>query len=321
LAQAVNIGRALASAHARVCTSACISPQCAVNAAMPTSAQQNVMGSPEWMEVENFFNKKDRYYAKAYLEEQGQLEKFHEESRQGIHACRVEHAAGQHLEEQLTKHLGQVNNTFVENLYEYRHFRYKQETELQKTADEYVSKVRGCLAEENENTKKAQGYAVAVQNEICHLYNDLEQARQYRIQKNERLQEVVEDKLKEIHFAIRAERTIREESTHTLLDLFGEMGHKMQSEIDSVREERESSSHRMLQLMEKVLPNLETARLGHLKAVEEKLEDQKAAKALAHDAADKFCKRQTLAQKRATVVGSTQGHQKRMTVEQKVATF
>lgn len=219
------------------------------------------------------------------------------------------------MDEQLAKQLSQVNNTLVEKVYEYRSFRYREETKLHKAVDEYHQKVRGMLKDEVDGAKKATGYVIAVQNEICHLYNDLEQARQYRIQKNERLQEVVQDKLKEIHFAIRAEHHIRQESTHTLLDLFGEMGQKMQDELDTVRQERLESNKRVVQLMEKVLPSLEAARFAHMKACEEKLEDQKAAAALAHDAADKFSKRHTLG-KRKTV---TTAAGKRATVSAQVA--
>jgi len=70
-------------------------------------------------------------------------------------------------------------------------------------------------------------YTQEISNEICHIYNNIEQAKIYRIQKSEKLQEVVSQKLDEIQVAVTSESKIREEGTHKILELFGEMGTKM----------------------------------------------------------------------------------------------
>lgn len=255
-------------------------------------------GAPEWMQVEQYFTTKDRTYAKAYLDEQATYERFHEDCRQGIHACRVQRAACARLDEHLSKILAQVNTVTRENIQKARQERHSVETRLEKLSEQAVAEARGVMAEEKESRKGGRAYAESVTNEICHLYNDLEQAKAYRVQKGEKLQVVVKDKLDEIHVAIAAEKNIREEGTHKLLDLFGEMGTKMQTEIDAVKAERQMSTDRLMNLMETVLPHLEQARQNHVKAVNEQLEDQNAAAALAQNAAEKLQKRRTIMQDR-----------------------
>merc|ERR1719313_3121827 len=66
-----------------------------------------------------------------------------------------------------------------------------------------------------------------------------------------------------------------------MLELFGDMGAKMQKEIDAVKKERKASTDRLLHLMEVVLPHLEQARLNHVKLMHERMEEQKATAALA----------------------------------------
>lgn len=253
-----------------------------------------IAADPEWMEVDRFFEQKDRAYAKAYLEEQAKLERFHEQCREGIHACRVQHTAFAHLDEHLSKVLSEVETNTLEQGRLQRQERHAVETKLEKIGDKSLAEARGVLAEERESRKGGQEYTEQVCNEICHLYNDLEQAKNYRVQKSGRLMEVVTDKLDEIKVAISAEKKIREESTHTLLDLFGQMGTKMQTEIDAVKDERQESTDRLFKLMEVVLPHLEQARQNHIKAVEEKLEDQQSASMLANGLAEQIQKRKSV---------------------------
>lgn len=261
--------------------------------------------NPEWLEVERFFARKDRHYARAYLEEQARYERFHEQTREGIHACRVERAAGAHLSQQISGSLGKVEKACLENVQACRQERHSVETSLERLVFEHTADVRGQIAEEKKQSISAATYTDEVRGEVCHLFNELEQARTYRIKKSEQLQEVVQDKLSDIYVAIDAERRIREESTGTLLELFGSMGERLQQQLNDVKRDRKDSSERLVHLMETVLPHLERARHGHIKAVEEKLEDQQAASELANDAACKFSRRQTM--KRPTMVGAPPG--------------
>lgn len=261
--------------------------------------------NPEWLEVEQFFERKDRHFARAYLEEQARYERFHEQTRQGIHACRVERAAGAHLSQQITGSLRKVQTACLENVQAHRKERHSVETSLERLVFEHTADVRGQHAEEQRESTSALTYTDQVRGEVCHLYNELEQTRNYRIKKSEQLQEVVQDKLSDIYVAIDAERRIREESTGTLLEVFSSMGERLQQQLNDVKRDRKDSSERLVHLMETVLPHLERARHGHIKAVEEKLEDQQAASELANDAACKFSRRQSM--KRPTMVGAPPG--------------
>lgn len=246
------------------------------------------------MEIERFFHKKDRHYAKTYLEEQAKYEVLHEESRQGIHACRVQRVACSALDDHLTQLISEVKTNITAQTQLHRQDRHVAETHREKLAEKAIAEVRGLMIEEQESRKETHGYAEQVSNEICHLYNDLDKARNYRHDKSEKLQAVVQEKLNEIHVAIQAEKKIREEDTSKVLELFGEMGTKMQKEIDQVKVERKASTDRLLSLMEVVLPHLEQARLNHVKLVHEKMEEQKATAALATFATENFRKRQSV---------------------------
>jgi len=260
--------------------------------------------TPEWMEVEQFFGKKDRHYAKTYLEEQAKYEKFHEDTRQGIQSCNVQRAACARLDDHLSLLLTEVDTDIRGKVRQQRQERHTMETRLEKVCEEKIVDVRGLMVEETKSRSTGDVYTQEVTNEVCHLYNDLESAKNYRLQKSERLQEVVTSKLDEIQVALEAESKIREESTHTVLELFGQMGTKMQQEIDKTKAERKESTDRLIQLMEVVLPHLEQARLNQVKLVNEKLEDQKAAAKLASEVADKCQKRKSMhAAARSSQVG------------------
>jgi len=254
-------------------------------------ALTDAAGGQDWMEIERFFHKKDRHYAKTYLEEQAKYEILHEETRQGIHSCRVQRAACSAVDERISKLVLEVKQNMLGQVQHHRQDRHVAETHREKLAEKAIAEARGLMIEEQESRKQTHKYTEEVTNEICHLYNDLDKARNYRLQKSEKLQEVVEEKLDEIHIAISAEKKIREESTSTMLDLFSDMGVKMQKEIDAVKTERKASTDRLIQLMEVVLPHLEQARLNHVKLVHEKMEEQKATAALATFAADNFNKK------------------------------
>jgi hypothetical protein len=245
------------------------------------------------------FEKKDRQYAKSYLEEMFKYEKFQEEIRQGIHGVQVQRAACAHLDDHLSELVAEVDKDIRSQNSQQRTERHAVETKLEKLTQSCNAEVRGLMREEQETRESSNEYTEEVTNEICYLYKDLESSRNYRIAKSEKLQEVVTQKLDEIQVAIDAEKSIREESTHTLLELFGQMGNKMQKEIDEVKIQRQESTNRLIQLMEVVLPHLQEARLNQVKLVNEKLEDQKAAVALATFAAEKFQKRQSMAPRKS----------------------
>merc|ERR1712182_203634 len=91
---------------------------------------------------------------------------------------------------------------------------------------------------------------------ICHLYADMDKARKYRLEKGEKLQAAVSAKLDEIRCAVTAEKRIRQESENTLLELFGQMGTKMQKELEATKQERAKTTDRLITLMEQVVPHL-----------------------------------------------------------------
>lgn len=237
--------------------------------------------SQEWLEVERFFGKKDRHYAKVYLEEQAKYEMFHEEAQRGIHACKVQRAACAQLDEYLSQMISKVDKDIRDKVLNQRQERHTRETRLEKLVEEKCADVRALMYEEQKTRKTGDDYTKEVTNEVCHLYNDIEQAKEYRLQKSEKLQHVVSQKLDEIHVAVAAETKVREESTQNILEVFGGIGNKMQKEIDDIKRERKESTERLLALMEVVLPHLQQARLNHAKLVSEKIEDQRAAARLA----------------------------------------
>merc|ERR1712139_298519 len=66
----------------------------------------------------------------------------------------------------------------------------------------------------------------------------------------------VDTKFHEIRDAISAEQRIREDSESTMLEMLQDMGMKMQNELDAAKSERRKSQERLVQLMEKILPQM-----------------------------------------------------------------
>merc|ERR1712224_206400 len=92
--------------------------------------------------------------------------------------------------------------------------------------------------------------------EICNLYADIDQARQFRTEKGKKLVAGVDTKFSEIRDAIAAEQRIREDSESHMLEMLQDMGMKMQNELDAAKMERRKSQERLVQLMEKILPQM-----------------------------------------------------------------
>merc|ERR1712110_1056923 len=134
-------------------------------------------------------------------------------------------------------------------------------------------------------------YTSEICDEVCHLYNDIEQERAYRVEKGEKLVEGVRCKLNEIRDAVNAEQRIRLESQSTLLELFGQMGQKMQTEMENSRKERHMGTERIIALMENVLPMLDKSRNFGTRLARDMLEEHFDARNMADSASENLKKR------------------------------
>eukprot|EP00416_Gambierdiscus_australes_P001765 CAMPEP_0171128544 /NCGR_PEP_ID=MMETSP0766_2-20121228/117339_1 /TAXON_ID=439317 /ORGANISM="Gambierdiscus australes, Strain CAWD 149" /LENGTH=94 /DNA_ID=CAMNT_0011591713 /DNA_START=18 /DNA_END=298 /DNA_ORIENTATION=+ len=90
----------------------------------------------------------------------------------------------------------------------------------------------------------------------------MEQARKFRVEAGNKLEEGLQGKLDEIRDAVTAEQRIRLESQETLLEMFGQMGERMNQELEGARRERHLATDRLIGLMETVLPKIDEARKG-----------------------------------------------------------
>merc|ERR1711937_534669 len=115
---------------------------------------------------------------------------------------------------------------------------------------------RSALGEEIKAREKSQKYTNEIGAEICNLYADIDQARQFRTEKGKKLVQGIDTKFNEIRDAIAAEQRIREDSESTMLEMLQDMGLKMQNELDGAKLERRKSQERLVQLMEKILPQM-----------------------------------------------------------------
>jgi len=256
---------------------------------------------PEWIEVEYLFKDRDRAFAQAQVNEESTYEFFEDNCRRCTHGCRVERAALRHMSDQIDQRLQEVMRRDSQAIHAERVLRHETETRLERLADEKVAETRGVLAEEMKLVEEAEQYTNDMSNEVCHLYNDIEKAKDYRLEKADKLQEAVNYKFEEIRVAIAAEQRIRKESEFTLLELFGQMGTKMEQELIEVRNERKLFEDRLYKLMEVVLPNLEIARARTIRNMDENKREQESTKKMACDATEKYNKRQTLLARRTTV--------------------
>jgi len=217
--------------------------------------------APEWTEDEDTVEMKDRSHAQVQIEEEDTYRTFQEDTNRLLHAVKVEKAACHHLDETSGALLKEVEENTHEGIKGIWMERHAIETGMERLVDEKVDECRGLLAGENGLQVESAKYTREIGDEVCHLYSDIEQARRFRMEKGEKLVQAVQYKLDEIDSAITAEQRIRLESESTLLELFGQMGQKIEKELSNSREERHAATNRIICFLEDILPQLEVARL------------------------------------------------------------
>lgn len=211
---------------------------------------------PESFEMEAQVMDKDAHFAQVQLQEERRFESYAEKTQRLIHAIRTESVAAKHFDDQTTASLKVIETKTKEDLNSMRQWRHGVETQMERLIQAKIVDGRDTLSEEIKAREKSQVYTKEIAAEICNLYADIDQARQFRTEKGKKLVAGVDTKFTEIRDAIAAEQRIREDSENTMLEMLQEMGMKMQSELDAAKLERRKSQERLVQLMEKILPQM-----------------------------------------------------------------
>jgi len=211
---------------------------------------------PESFEMEAQVMDKDAHFAQVQLQEERRFESYAEKTQRLIHAIRTEVVASKHFDDQTTDALKTTEKSVKEELNSMRQWRHGVETQMERLVEAKIIDGRGALGEEIKAREKSQSYTKEIGAEICNLYADIDQARQFRIEKGKKLVAGVDTKFNEIRDAIAAEQRIREDSESTMLEMLQDMGMKMQNELDAAKLERRRSQERLVQLMEKILPQM-----------------------------------------------------------------
>lgn len=165
----------------------------------------------------------------------------------GLH---VHRAAIVHARESLKAQRAQVHENAEQALYRQRTDRHQTDTKLEQQAGIFAADIGACIEEDKSLQALADGYTLEVQAEVCHLYNDLTQARNLRLQQGRKLAEGVGAKLEEVRDAVIAEKRFRQDSESTLLELFGQMGQRLEQELEQARADRHAAAERMVSVME-----------------------------------------------------------------------
>lgn len=251
-----------------------------------TSADNSLVPIPD--EVEHGVNEKDKLVATFQVNEAQHFLRYEDDATRLLHAVRAEGVARGHLEESLSGKLSQIHERMEQGILQERQERHTAETEVERAGEEKVAETKGALAEDKMLQEQSNAYSQEICDEICHLYSDIEQERKFRTEKCERLGEGVRFKLGEIREAVAAERQIRLESEHTLLELFGQMGQKIEQDMAAARRERELSHNRVLDTLEAVLPQLDKATSVMRDMKSTRLKDNTDAKSMAQVATENF---------------------------------
>jgi len=211
---------------------------------------------PESFEMEAQVMDKDTHFAQVQLQEERRFETYAEKTQKLIHAIRTEVVAAKHFDDQSTSGLKDTEGKVKEELNGMRQWRHGVETQMERLIEAKIVDGRGALGEEVKAREKSQKYTNEIGAEICNLYADIDQARQFRTEKGKKLVQGIDTKFNEIRDAIAAEQRIREDSESTMLEMLQDMGLKMQNELDGAKLERRKSQERLVQLMEKILPQM-----------------------------------------------------------------
>lgn len=202
---------------------------------------------------------KDAQLLRVHRKNENQYDELAEDTARISNALRVQRAACFHLGEAIDTKLKEMHEGISTDIMEERHGRHAVETRLERLVDEKASDVAGHLADDSELQKESSRYTKEMSAEICRLYTDIDQARKYRAEKCNNLLGGVKQKLGEIKEAVAAEHEMRLESESTLLELFGQMGQRMELELETSRKERHVATDRLIALMEAVLPKLDNS--------------------------------------------------------------
>eukprot|EP00747_Dinoflagellata_sp_TGD_P197409 gnl/TRDRNA2_/TRDRNA2_68717_c1_seq1.p1 gnl/TRDRNA2_/TRDRNA2_68717_c1~~gnl/TRDRNA2_/TRDRNA2_68717_c1_seq1.p1 ORF type:complete len:323 (+),score=78.71 gnl/TRDRNA2_/TRDRNA2_68717_c1_seq1:40-969(+) len=256
------------------------------------SRQKDV--APDWLEIEKVVEAQDKHWADVQVEEAQAYEAFDLDVKRLTHAIRIESATIKHVDEKTTARLREADEKSTTALRAVRNERHVVETKLERIADVKVQDGRSFLAEEMEAHKIAVQYTQGIGDEMCKLYTDIEQARRYRIEKGEKLADAVRVKIGEVRDAVAAEHRIRLESESTLLDLFSELGQKMQKELDECRKQRHSATDKLIQVAEKIVPELEMSRVQKGTVGSEQLQGQVDVRSMAKTVGEAYARRKTV---------------------------
>jgi len=211
---------------------------------------------PESFEMEACVMDKDGHFAQVQLQEERRFENYAEKTQKLIHSIRTEVVAAKHFDDLTTAGLATTEEKVKEDLNGMRQWRHGVETQMERLVEAKIVDGRSSLGEEIQAREKSQTYTKEIGAEICNLYADIDQARQFRTEKGKKLVAGVDSKFTEIRDAISAEQRIREDSENTMLEMLQDMGMKMQNELDAAKLERRKSQERLVQLMEKILPQM-----------------------------------------------------------------
>jgi len=216
-------------------------------------------GQHDEADVDTLVVAKDRHLAAVHQSEHERYDLLSGESQRLSNSLHIQHVSWKHLDERITGHLREVTDRTDEATFQARQERFDMEIRLERIAEEKVADARAHFAEDNRVHEESDNYAKEVCEEVCNLYSDLEKERHFRAKKGQQLAEGVRAKLDEVREAIQAEQRIRLESQSTMLELFAQMGQKMEREFKASQKERHFATDRLVSLMEQVLPKLDSA--------------------------------------------------------------
>merc|ERR1719421_1370998 len=205
---------------------------------------------PESFEMEACVMDKDTHFAQIQLQEERRFESYAEKTQRMIHSVRTERVAATHFDTATTESLKKVEERVKGELNGMRQWRHGVETDMEKLIEAKIEDGRGHLAAEIAAREKSVEYTKEVGVELCHLYADIDQASQFRVEKGKKLVAGVESKFNEIRDAINAERRLREDPETTMLTMLQEMGLKMQGQLENEKSERKKSQERLVKLTE-----------------------------------------------------------------------
>jgi hypothetical protein len=209
---------------------------------------------------------KDREVARVHAENERDVDEGVAHAMALKNGIALSAVARGHLSDQISQSLQSVRNDAEAILGKEWGELAEIETSMERLADEKIAELQGSMSDEAEVEVQSARYTDAISDEICHLYQNIDQATKYRLELGQKLASAVRYKLDEIHEALAAEQRTRLDSEATLLGLFGEMGQKINQEMEACRRERHMSADRFIGVMETVLPRMQKTRTDSVKA-------------------------------------------------------